>query len=272
MFRYNKILWVVATYCFFVFMTTGRSNQLDSTYDMSYGNNLMLVILIFIFDYWINSNKISLALSFVSLFYLLAIGSRGPLLSVGIAYIIIFLFKNNNNIYSALFRIIVSFVGFIALFNWKALIKWLNNFCKSIGIESRTISRLGSVSSMLYNSHRDVYHNLLRDSLRDEPLGLGAFGGDYTVGLAHSFYWDVFANFGYVFGTLFIIIFVLAIVIKCIKYNNGFTYFILMYSIMLLPRGFFDGTFWGSYEMWIIMAILFNKNSKISGNNFVETS
>lgn len=263
MFKYNFILWIIATICFLTFMATGSTFQLDSSYNMSYGNNLMFVILIFIFDYWINFHRRSLILSFISFFYLLAIGSRGPVLSIGIAYIIVFIFIHKKSIGQYIIRFALSIIGFIGLLNWGTVVQILINICKQFGIESRTISRLGSISAMLYNSHRNVYHDGIKEALRHEPLGLGAFGGDYTVGLAHSFYWDIFANMGYIFGIIFIITFVFAIFYRCYAYrDNGYSYLVLLFSIMLLPRGFFDGTFWGSYEMWVIIAMLFNKFSK----------
>lgn len=263
MFKYNFILWIVATICFLSFMVTGSTFQLDSSYNMSYGNNLMFVVLIFIFDYWINFNRKSLVLSFVSFFYLLAIGSRGPVLSIGIAYIIVFIFMHKKSIGQFIIRVVLSAIGIFGLINWGTVVQMLIDICMQFGIESRTLSRMGSISAMLYNSNRNLFHDGIKEALRHEPLGLGAFGGDYTVGLAHSFYWDIFANMGYILGIIFIITFVFAIFYRCYTYrDNGYSYLILLFSIMLLPRGFFDGTFWGSYEMWVIIAMLLNKFSK----------
>ena len=259
LFRYNKLLFVVATICFATFMITKSTFQLDSSYNMSFGNNLMLVILVYIFDYWINDNIKSFCLSVICVFYLLFIGSRGPLVTICIAYLIIMILVRKKNFKQLWFRFFSAGSLFFLVINWSETVLLLMTLCEKLGIQSRTISRLGNLKAMSYNSHRDDYHNGIKEALINHPFGLGAFGGDYTVGLAHGFYWDIFANFGYYIGFLFIIFFVAAIIKKLFKYRNSkYSDCILLFSLMLLPRGFFDGTFWGSYEMWVIIALLTN--------------
>ena len=90
---------------------------------------------------------------------------------------------------------------------YQEIIEFCYYLLKSLGFDSRTL-RIMVAGELLDDSGRQNYHNGIILALRKSPfIGLGAFAGEATVGLAHSLYFDIFANFGYLLGS-FLIIFI----------------------------------------------------------------
>lgn len=268
--RYSDWIFVIASISAFLFITSGKTTQIDSSYDMSFGNNLLIVIIILAFDYHKNERIKSLIISLILTLYILFMASRGPLLSIAITYIIIILMDigKAKSAYIHFIKILFTFfISYIIIF-YKDFLMALQRICESFGIESRTISRLGSLYWMTYESGRERYHEEIKQALNGKILGLGAFGGEKCVGLSHGLYWDVFANFGYYVGggvLAFLLINYFRYFFRSVK--PDLKYFMLAFGIIVIPRGFFDQTLWGTYELWIIISMLLNSTVQNLDNN-----
>ncbi len=264
--KYARVLLLVGAVGFVSFFLNQGAIQADSSYSMSYGNNMLVVVLALIFDYWKNTKPSSLFLSVIATVMILLAGSRGPILCISVAYMIVLLFLKTKKWWQKLLKVCLIVAIPMVLLFWPQLIRLIISMLDALNIGSRTLERMADLSALLYDSGRSVYHDGIKDALAGKMgFGLGAFGGDRTVGLAHSFYWDLFANFGYLWGSLIIIAFIGGIVRQLAnRTHNGYSDIILFFAIIIVPRGFFDGTLFSSYEFWIIIAILLNRYNVIN--------
>ena len=108
------------------------------------------------------------------------------------------------------------------------------------------------------DSGRSAIHQNLLNEINQHPiLGLGAFGGAYRVGLAHSIFLDTFSNFGYFGGGLLFIILIYYSIRLLIKTKGTLTYkLIFMLLILTFGGGTFGGAFFEKKELWMLFGIL----------------
>lgn len=227
---------------------------------MPFGNATMFLAIILLFKFNHTRDFLTLFQFISTCFYLFISGSRGPLLSLFVAVVIFFIL--NGDMKKVLAVLLVGLV--IAVFfymYYQEILEFCYYLLKSLGFDSRTL-RIMVAGELLDDSGRQNYHNGIILALRKSPfIGLGAFAGEATVGLAHSLYFDIFANFGYLLGS-FLLIFIFGRILYLVV-NKKFTAYsemLLILSAVAFPIGLVDTTFWASKELWIIFAMfLFNK-------------
>lgn len=243
--------FVIATISFFFAIQNNESNN----YSMSYGYAIMLVAVILLFKYSHTKRFWDLAQFLLITLYILLEGSRGPLFCIAVA-VTCALLVNSSGTKKIIF-IAVAFISCIICFIfYQDILDFIASVLEKFGIYSRTLYMLLE-NNITSDSDRSLYHKTLLEALNKSPiLGLGAFGGESVVGLAHSLYIDILANFGYIFGTAFIV-YIIGKDVYLIFKNKGTSYseLLLILSVIILPRGIFDDAFWSAKELWMIMAL-----------------
>ena len=235
---------------------------------MSYGNAVMFLAIVLLFKSNHTKYLFNLVQFFTCCIYILVSGSRGSLISILVAFIVYLLINKAIHRRVLLIVLTISF-GTYFLLNYEDVIVQLFVILRNIGIESRTI-RLATIGEFFDDSGRAMYHQRLLYKLNDQPIiGLGAFGGEATVGLAHSIYLDIFANFGYVFGVLFLI-YILGRILQALftRWGTAYTEMILLLSVVVFPLGFVDMSFWDTKELWMLMALFVHNINFVSKRQF----
>lgn len=240
-----------------------RADGVES-YSMSYGNAVLLYTMISIFKFHDTHRLWTLVGGLVSIMYILIVGSRGPFVSIGVAVFYLFVVKaklRKERIIA--FILIVS--GVLCVFYIDTILQVLIAGLNKLGLSSRTLTYANN-RHLTYDSGRQVYFDIVYDALREHPiLGLGAFGGEALVGLTHSLYVDIFANFGYLFGSVFIILVLYESIHNAFLYRNTDKELIIMLLfITCFPRGFFNDSYWTARELWMLLGIFL-------GNSSIET-
>lgn len=250
LYRYSGLLFLFATISF-----GAKILENKDMYSMSYGYNAIWCFIIYCFKYNKERKFLQIIVIILTGIYILTAGSRGPLLCMFAAGIILF-FKENLTTKKIVIVLILSSIVIIVLAYFNQIINWSISFLNSINVSSRTLVLL-SKGNIGYTSDRERFHQAIYAALRRSPLiGLGAFGGEATTGLAHGLYIDIFANFGYPFGIIYIL-FMYYNIFKIISHrDNPISDFVCMLSCIVLPIGFFDSEFWISKELWMIMGAL----------------
>lgn len=220
---------------------------------MSYGNAVMFLSVLLLFKYAHTKNLFDLIQFALTCLYILISGSRGPLVSIFIAVFFVMIIFSKRNPLLLMLLVLMTFL--IVLF-YNQILDFIISVLERMNVRSRTILMYleGNITS---DSDRSLYHEKLLEQLNQNPIiGLGAFGGEAVVGLAHSLYLDILANFGYLFGSLFIGYIIIKDSFLIIKYKGtGISELLLILSIIIFPRGFFDESFWNSKELWMIMGL-----------------
>lgn len=239
----------------------------DGNY-MTFGNAVMVLCVILIFKWNQNKSLVLLLQIFSCSAYIILSGSRGSIFGVVVAFL--FFLIINKDIKRRSFWIVLTIIlGTSFLLNFNEFLNTVISFLDMIGVESRTI-RLASIGEFLNDSGRSVYHQKLLRKLNEQPIiGLGAFGGEASVGLAHSLYLDVFANLGYLLGFIYLAFIALKIIyLVIVRKNTAYAILLLIFSAIVFPLGTVGFSFWESKELWMIMALLTFDRKFISNKQF----
>ena len=260
LYKYSYVLFIFATIGAvgaIVFPADHYTNA--AAYSMSYGNAVLLYTMIALLKFHREYKFSVLICGCLSIVYILINGSRGPLVSIALMIIYLFVFKAKSS-KEKLFAILLVLFTFVFAVFYKEILQLFVELFQHFGISSRTLIYAMN-STMLYDSGRQAYYDVIYDALADSPiLGLGAFGGEALVGLTHSLYVDIFANFGYVFGTIYIFIMVIGSIRCAFNFRNtNVGEFIMLLFITCFPRGFFNDSFWTARELWMLMGILMGR-------------
>lgn len=252
LYKMSQPMFIVATYTWVCMITYFAGRIGGNSYSMTFGNAVLLLGMILIFQYYETKNLLYLFEFFASVAYVLSFGSRGPLVCFAIAFIFV-LFSSRKSP-GIKFLICVSFLSCIVLILvfYRPILLMFSNIFDSIGISSR-ILRMMAQGKIFSDSGRSELIQSVLDSLSQQPWGLGALGGEKIAGLTHNLFVDILANFGYFFGAIYILWLLFSVGIELVKTKNNA---LLMFSIILFPRAMFSDSFWSSKELWIIMAIL----------------
>lgn len=265
LFKYADVLYYIALISFVISRTSLGIRSISSDiYSMSYGNNVLICYALLCMRYIDKKSIYDLIKMASMILFIIIDGSRGPLVSMFVM-IIYMIIKMSNSKKGIICAFIVT-VAFIFSFIFRdTLINVLFSILGNFGISSRTLILLKEGQFASHDSGRNWYHDTLIEAINQSPLiGLGAFGGEKTVSMSHSFYLDVFANFGYLFGVLLLLIVGYSIIKLVIKYPNSVeAKMVLIYSFMLFPRGFFDDNVWGVERIWVIIGVLISASNHL---------
>ena len=269
-FKAADIIFYVVIVTFFISLTSyGLAQTASSSYSMSYGNNVLLCCAFMCFKYVYTRNFINIIKVLIMSVIIFVVASRGPLVSIValLVYVLFLIDKKNNKEIIRNFCIIILLLC-VCIF-YENIINILIVIFDKFDLSSRTLILMTQGALLEHDSGRSWYHSTLIEAINESPfLGLGAFGGEKTVGLSHSFYLDIFGNFGYIGGTVYFCwLFYSMISLYRKKTNSVFVQFMMINALILFPRGFFDDNLWGVDTIWIIMGILINPKV----NNFSES-
>lgn len=257
------VTFFVATVSFLFFIIDAPKGNV--TYSQAYGYQVLLCSMFLMFRYRDTNKKKYLMMFAATVVYILIAGSRGPIVCIAVLllYASIKQKKTIGNIFLDMFLLLVMLLGIVL---YKEIAIWVNNTAYSVfGVRSRTVAMV-LADNVNSTDTRQWYIQTLLNKLNEFPFfltGLGAFGGNKTVGQAHSFYVDIFANLGFVVGSLFLIFILLQIfTLIAREKESSRSIIILIFSIMLFPIGFFGEQLWESWQLWIILGLLMKRRFK----------
>lgn len=257
-YRYSWILFVVSIVSFFLYVN-GHSSSFE--YSMSYGNDLLFSVFVFLFLYYERKNICDLIKAIILTICVIICGSRGPLISISCLILLYVFFVMRGSFWVFFLRsfFVLLMIFFITM--QRTIVYLVVDFLDGFGIQSRTLRMLSS-GTIDYDSGRSDFFEKVINALNDSPvLGLGAFGGSVEVGLTHNLYLDILANFGYFAGSS-LILFIFYSLFKILFTEKNYSLTVVFFSLIMFPRGFFGYDFWSSKELWILFGLIVSYYSK----------
>lgn len=269
LFKYIPFLFIASAISFLggVFFASGKQE-----YSMSYGNAVLFLVVLLLLKYYDKPSFIILIEVLFCVIFILTLGSRNPLISIALGLIFL-LYRSNRTNSEKILGVILPVLLLLCIIFYSSIISVVGNAILRIDSGSRT-ARLLLGGKLFYDSGRKIIIDQLKQALFQHPIrGLGAFGGEATVGLSHNFYWDFFANFGLLFGPILLCILLYNIVKIIVENRNtslGNLVFIL--AIVVFPRGFVVHDFWTTKELWMLLGIVvsYPRLVALEGENAVE--
>lgn len=238
--------------------------MVKSSYNMAYGYNAAFVALIMFVFLHKNNKAVHLALGIISAILSIIFGSRGVLL-VFAAYVVILFCLKLKEEYSTkkLITLILAIIAFAVIYiNYTSIITGVAFLAQRLGIESRNIMKLLSVSDFTTGSGRDEIAKLSIEGIKKSfPFGNGAYGDRTSVGTifawgySHNIALEMLASFG-VFGII-ILLWIIIVSLKIIFGESDKSWrnlFILFFcnSLKLLV----SDSFWYLSFFWAMLAII----------------
>jgi len=267
-----KKVMIKASYVIFFFgallgLAIVTGNATTGSYSMALSYYMLLPAILFLDKLIDKYSTKELLFALISIFVILALGSRGALLCIAVFIVLkmaplIFQVSRSKVFYN--FLVIVSLV-FLSL-NLDKLLNTLYELLTKYDINSRSIKLL--LSGEVHLSGRDyIYENLIQAVTNHPLVGLG-LGADRRIigkegGYAHNFFLEVIINFGVIVGGIAIILF-LFILIRSVLTKNTKNYHLIIIWISL---GFIHLMVSSSYitdiKFWILLGLLIKINIEI---------
>lgn len=249
------------TFFFLVYFILKKYNSLmDDYYSMSFGLNASMLALFTMSNFFKKKRIIYLIQTVILTLSIVFYASRYPLLII-LFYFIYKLLTINNKKMKFLVLFWGVFVTVILLFNFETIIVFLINIVNRLGLNSRTLNQLLS-GTIFGTSGRDEIHDFLLSMIYQKPIfGYGAFGGVIALNsmntTPHSLFLDIFANFGLIFGSAFLIFGIVYSFLIFKNANQNEKNFAMILVAMFVPIMFIQFSIWTAYKMWFFISFLF---------------
>jgi len=230
------------------------------TYSMALSYYILLPALLFLEDFFDNFSLKYFILSIFSLFIILALGSRGPILCV-IAFSFFkilnpYLKKTKKRFF---IQISLIFTGLSVFVFLEEIIMYIYIFLLKFNLNSRTIFLF--FNEGIYLSGREkIYENVVIKIFENPLFGLG-IAGDRRIAegvYSHNFFIEIIANFGIIIGT-FLCFSLLFIIFKTLASRNNENYnFIVLWISLGFVHLMVSGSYLIDLKFWIFLGITVN--------------
>lgn len=258
----GKVILLLFALCFFAFKIGTSSLSIEYMTFSYYALPSICICLL-------HSSKnrlitlINRSLAMLGLIITLVAGARGALVCNIFFIILLVLFSNRVENSTKIFLCIILIISTIFIcFYFNEILSELLAFLNSKGIYSRTISKM-TQNSFINADDRNILWEAALDATRKAPLfGYGMWGDRPIVnGYVHNFIIEIICSYGFLFGSILLIIFFSMIFLKFLqsKYIDSNVFELFLISI---PMGLIQLMFSGSYltNIWFffLLGILYN--------------
>lgn len=229
-------------------------------YSMSLSYYMLLPAIIYLDRFFDKPATGTFLIVLVSLLVILALGSRGAILCIGVFVLLKSIKSSDKLTYKRLYFHLTFFGVFLFTFIFRSnILEYLYNHLQNFGISSRSI--LLFMREDVHLSGRDSIYQSINTAILDNPLlGIG-IGGDRLIlggSYAHNLFIELLANFGIVFGAVLIIT-LISLIFKILLIKDREKYNMI---IIWLSLGFVHLMVSSSYltdiKFWIFMGLIMN--------------
>ena len=211
-----------------------------------------------IFDQTIIHKRIvPILFSLLGVFFLVAMGTRGPLL-IAVVYFVIKIFlaidKRKPKTIVMFTAFAIALCGIIASGYYLVLFENLSNTLSRYGMSTRIIDMLLENEYLSHTSGRDRIFKLLLQKISEKPiLGYGIFGEEQFGVLAHNIALEIIMYYGIPIGATIIIAYIVTALRAYFKSNNKYAKdLILLFFVMTVVRAPFGGSHLSYYFFFLL--------------------
>lgn len=262
LFVYNMILWVEAKRVGHWEYVGSDGRMTERSYSLEFGYSMAFVLFVVFMTYMTEKKNWQILFSLLLVILILDSGSRGSLMSLLVFAFLFFIdakWSRRDKLRNCL---LIGGIGGLALLSVNQIMLMLTKLLNRYNISSRTLTMLVSGEATDDNG-RDNIQALARKAINNRPLiGYGAFGDrqfigpHYNWGYSHSIVYEMWVDFGVVFGTLFLITAILLTAKIILSEKDPFIRGTVVVVISVAVRLAFSNTFWGDPYYWMLIALL----------------
>ena len=264
-----KRVMVKASYLVFFFgallgIIIVSGNASAGSYSMALSYYMLLPAILFLDSLIDKYSNRALLFSLISIFVILALGSRGAILCI-VAFIALKMIRLIFQVsYSKVFYNLLVVVGLVFIsFNLDKLFNMLYELLNKYDINSRSIKLF--LSGEVHLSGRDyIYENLIKAVMNNPFLGLG-LGADRRIigkegGYAHNFFLEVVVNFGVIAGGIAILIILFLLIRSLLSQNLNNYYLIIIWICLGFVHLMISSSYITDIKFWILLGLLIKLN------------
>ncbi len=241
------------------------------TYSMTMSYYMLLPTITFLKELFDRYSLKHLLLSTISIFLMLAIGSRGAIMCLAV-YILLYHMINfrKGNFGKVVLNILFMFVIIIGFIYLKDILMVINSVLNEYGIYSRSINLF--LRDEVHLSGRQILYEEIIGLIFLNPLiGIGISGDRaYLGGYTHNIFLEILSGFGVIFGAL-IIILLAFIIFRSLsgkdKYKSNLS--LVWLCIGLVPLAV-SGSYLTDFQFWIFLGLAIRKNSNVKTNALLQ--
>lgn len=264
--KYSILAFAIGFYIlFFTNIAIEKSDEALFTY-MEFSYALLPFICASFAVFYKTRKKTALIVFILGLFEIISYGCRGAILSSVLFALLIILLNSRTN--KILFSASIVLMLFIYL-NLEAIA----NFLLSIDLFSNSYFLKHFVSGAMFESERSHIYDLCEIRMSKMGLDLSGFFGDRPFCgsvYPHNFVYEILMQFGWCFGLLILISYLL-LIISCLK-KRAFRESVLFILCALLLKYMLSGSYLLSGQFWIatsaLIAISTSKNLDLILNEY----
>lgn len=250
----------------------------QSTSNMSWSYGVLLAICLLSIFLLIDKKVIVVVPMAIGLLGIMVYGSRGTVVSLALGVLLTVLFVNEGKLKTRNYIAIGLFIALILFLFSDTGLAIITSWFQSHGLSSRFIDLFTLQQTFDVASHGRVriWEKVIEMLMNMPLLGYGVFGErnavydlGYRWGYAHNIFLELLVSFGWIFGTIIIIL----MIVGCVRFFRSatdkkerllFTIFLTVSFELLL-----SGTMWLHYGVWCLLGLYVNhyKNMRKAQHN-----
>lgn len=257
-FFYQLILYFRRGYWYGVGWGNNYNAQLS--YSVSFGYDVLPFALTFTYSALKNKKLIDIVSAIICMVLILAGGSRGPIICIGIfaGLYITKVFQQSRKKFFYLLLVVVLTVTLLMTYEY--ILVGIGLIIERLGLSSRFITKLLS-GEITEDSGRSRLWNMAIEMIKTNPLGYGALGSRHVIvpyiiaGYPHNVILEILIDYGVFIGSIIIITMLIGSIKMLFDYRNDewsgiFLIFFCTASGLLLSL-----TYWRIPSFWASIAI-----------------
>lgn len=272
-----KILYYF-TWPTLIFLIIDLQGTTIKMYDMHFSYILLFVILFHLNHLITNEQKWLIPFIVIELLMLLMYGSRGAFVCIT-AFIIFKIFTNIENKKKkyglTILFIVLTALGYYLFDNFGTI---LLAKLQNIGFSSRTLRLVLAGQFATHDSGRAEVWSTAIELIHEKPLtGWGISGSIERLNhpYPHNYFLDFWLSFGYILGSLFLIISLIQFKRLFTTSKGTYKDLIYIYFSMSMVMLMFSSTFFTNYNYFMLMGLLFSsklQKNRITSNEYDRIS
>ncbi len=199
--------------------------------------------------------------SLVGLVYILALGTRGPVVTIGIYFIILVLQKSKRSFFAKTATLIFVIGGILLISRLSIVMPFarkMTEIIAKLGMSTRALDLFIRGDFISHLSGRDVLINKSLEMIKMRPiLGYGLWG-EYKIlqDYPHNYFIEVIVHFGVIIGALLIVTYIVICLTGYFRAkSNSLKDMILIMGIYTFVHGMVSGSYLQDSSVFFLLGL-----------------
>lgn len=233
--------------------------EAEMSYSVSFGYEVLPFALVFLYMALKEKKALDITASLLCIFMILAGGSRGPVLFIGLFFVLYVSIQLKHSRKKALILLAIILGTIVLYFTYDAILLGLSALISKMGLSSRFITKL--LSGEISNDSGRSRIWAAAASMIKKPFGYGALGSRpvicdiIMVGYPHSIIYEILIDYGVIVGTVILLVLLQKSLSILFFKNSGEWTGVFMIFFCSASSLFISLTYWSVPTFWACLGI-----------------